>query len=426
MLTDPRPADAPSRKVVVLVADAGTNADMRRWCELQGFDLGASFGGEPRDPARFKFHVTLFATVGPSALPEQSHPIEYLLLDAIGFDAFGPERRTPVALLAPVPRLVEMREAWLALADAEPTYPEFRPHLTLSYAWDGQPALENLPMINLALGFGRLEVRTLKEKPDGKGARVQSFKNAAAGTMTVEQLAAKLPEYRTAVAVWEVEVDDNWNFDFTEFGENAEEVQAELESCREAVAELTPLASFGEALSPILAAAREHIETLVSEYEELAATAAMALDACTSAQAQLTERLAGMKSTPRRPATKSYDPIDLSLEPVVRAAFEGDAAAQVLIAEHDKLVIEAGSLMAEVAEHRRLVLDLRAAAEYAVVMFQAEHGRTIDPSELEQMFAEHDEMMSIRDALQGDLDARLSRMSEIERTLDDMLDQQER
>lgn len=154
-------AAEPTRKVVVLLADAPTQAALHAWATAQGFDLGASFGGERRDPAQFEFHLTLFATVGGCDLAELSTAIDPVRVEILGFALLGADADTPVLKVASDGELTLLREAWLQQAGAEPTYPDFRPHVSLSYAWDGEPVMSELEMPDFTLWFDRLEVRTL-------------------------------------------------------------------------------------------------------------------------------------------------------------------------------------------------------------------------------------------------------------------------
>lgn len=155
-------APVPARKVVVLLADAPTQAALRDWAEAQGFDLGASYGGAPRDPAEFEYHLTLFATVEACDMPAGEASIEPLAVYPVGFDAFGDDRSTPVLLVDSDETLHELRAAWLDACGATPTYADFRPHVSLSYAWDGAPDLALLDLPDIAMRFDRLEVRDLE------------------------------------------------------------------------------------------------------------------------------------------------------------------------------------------------------------------------------------------------------------------------
>ncbi len=162
LVRDERGDVAPARKVVVLVAAAETQDLLRRWCEDNGFNLAASFGGAPRPAEEFEFHLTLFATVGESTLPNQTMAIDNAYAVPAGFAAFGERGTTPVLLVDdPDADLDILRADWLAAADAEPTYSDFRPHVSLSYAWNGEPALNDLVPPDAVLVFDRLEVRTL-------------------------------------------------------------------------------------------------------------------------------------------------------------------------------------------------------------------------------------------------------------------------
>lgn len=168
-----------TRKVVTLRADADTQAALAAWATAQGFDLAAGYGGAPRPAAEFDFHVTLFATVEPCDLPEIAGPVPPLVLVPSAFAALGDDEATPVIELADDETLADLRAGWLAGSGCTPTYADFRPHVTLSYAWDGTPALDTLPLPDFPIVLDRLVVAALDDAPAG-----HSTKRAAAPPAT--------------------------------------------------------------------------------------------------------------------------------------------------------------------------------------------------------------------------------------------------
>lgn len=245
VVAPPQIGVTPARKVVLLLADSATQAAMRAWCEAASFDLAASYGGEPRDAAEFDFHLTLFATVETSTLPELDAAIAPLTLAAVGFDAFGPDADTPVLLLDADPELQGLREWWLDEAEATPTYAEFRPHVSLSYAWSGVPALVDLAPPPFPLTFDRLEVRNLDApaaKSGGPTARksIEPLEPEIAGVLAALPGGPDLAARHAALATELADVD-------AQLTEAEREVDAAREAASTAAAELS---AAGIPLSP--------------------------------------------------------------------------------------------------------------------------------------------------------------------------------
>lgn len=165
---EPSPAAAPSRRVVVLLASATTQLSLTTWATAHGFDLNTDFDGNPRDPGEHRFHLTLFATAGNSALPLGDVRIAPVVATPTGFDVLGRASDTPV-ITCDVDRAAhDLRAVWLAASLADPTFWDWLPHVSLSYDWTGTPALEDLPMYALPMTFDRLSVREL-EPADAPG-----------------------------------------------------------------------------------------------------------------------------------------------------------------------------------------------------------------------------------------------------------------
>ena len=329
LMAPPQTAAEPARKVVVLVASAETQAALWGWATAAGFDLGASFGGEPRDPRAFEFHLTLFATVGPSALPEQQHAsfdaLAYVFAD--GFDALGSDADTPVLTIEDTDGdLASLRAEWLAAAAAEPTYPDFKPHVSLSYAWTGTPALADLDPPPFLLVFDRLEVRTLDAPPPTvdqvKAARIER-KDALYTLVGLLRVFGTLGLF--GWALYEVGSDivgltrDGWRAisDWL-FGERDRLVarRAELEAATAPAVE--ELAAIDARLAQLDEAEAALAEVDVTDPENPAAPAV------------------AVAAHPAPLATKSAD--DLRLDDTIRAALAGIPAAAPLLDEHDVMV----------------------------------------------------------------------------------------
>ena len=156
-----------SRVVIALIASHDTQNMMRSWATAAGFNLSTDYDGNPREADRFDFHVTLVASANDVFVPETQHMIRPIGLDGIGFDVLGVDRQVPVLKMAESARLLAMRQFFVETYGIEPTFADYKPHVSLSYAWTGAPALEDLAPPDEPLFFDQLRVKLFA---DGKKA----------------------------------------------------------------------------------------------------------------------------------------------------------------------------------------------------------------------------------------------------------------
>lgn len=154
-------AGVPGPRIVMLVADHDTQNALAAWAEAAGFDQ--AYGGRAITPDMFDFHITLLATADAVSIPETDHLIEPVAVEAVSFDALGPDKDTPVLSLSK-DGLQLLRDYFIETYGAEPIYTDFKPHVSLSYAWDGEPALEDLELPDFPLVFDRLVVKPFEQK----------------------------------------------------------------------------------------------------------------------------------------------------------------------------------------------------------------------------------------------------------------------
>ena len=154
-----------SPKIVMLHASADTQRALRGWAVAHGFDISRSHGGDVQHVEDFGFHVTVVATNNPVTLPTGEHDIAPTPVRAVGFDKLGADKDVPALALPTDGALGDMRRHFVNTYGSVPTYPEFKPHLSLSYAWSGLPALDALAVPDFDLVFDRIVVSDMKPKP---------------------------------------------------------------------------------------------------------------------------------------------------------------------------------------------------------------------------------------------------------------------
>lgn len=146
-------------KIALLVASSDTDNALRAWALARGFDLTRTHGGREITPDQFDFHVTLLATKNAIRAPETDHLVDALQIEATGFDVLGKADDVPVLRVKASAALKMAREFFVEMYGAEPTFEDFKPHVSLSYKWDGAPALEDLELPTIPLLFDRLIVK---------------------------------------------------------------------------------------------------------------------------------------------------------------------------------------------------------------------------------------------------------------------------
>lgn len=155
------------RRVIALYADFDTQQALREWAEAQGFDLGWSFDGWPQESRSFDFHVTLVASENAIALEPSGRWVDTVELTPNGFKVMGDN--TPALAIEPNDTLNAMREFFVKSFGIKPTYPDFSPHVSLSYKWNGSPSIDGLPPPPIALRFDYLVVAELSDDPISTG-----------------------------------------------------------------------------------------------------------------------------------------------------------------------------------------------------------------------------------------------------------------
>lgn len=162
MVEKPEP-EKPGRRVVTLRAHWETQEALAKWVTDLGFDLGWDYDGWPQRSEQFNFHVTLVASANAVSIPVGARSINPLTLMPIEFEEMGRDRRVPAIKIKPHDTLTAMRAFFVAAYGAEPTFAEFKPHVSVSYRWSGEPALAALPLPDFPLVFDWLVVSDLPD-----------------------------------------------------------------------------------------------------------------------------------------------------------------------------------------------------------------------------------------------------------------------
>jgi len=157
--------------IAMLIASQDTQAALRAYAVRSGFDIDDGHD----------FHVTLLATANPIMAPEADNLIAPVEVMATGFDTLGPDANVPALSLDAHEALVVARAFFVDLYGAEPTYADFKPHVSLSYDWDGEPPLDGIDLPAFPLIFDRLVVTEFKPEQKAILLRRKSLRVGAHG-----------------------------------------------------------------------------------------------------------------------------------------------------------------------------------------------------------------------------------------------------
>lgn len=157
-----------ARRVVSLRANWETQYKLADWAKSLGFDLGWSYSGWPQASEDFDFHVTIIATKNKVKIPDLVRHLDDITLTPVGWEALG-NGDVPAMLLEKHDTLDGIRSFFVLAYGAKPTFDEFKPHITVSYRWNGEPQLLSLPFPQFPLVFNRIRVGILDDDLPSSG-----------------------------------------------------------------------------------------------------------------------------------------------------------------------------------------------------------------------------------------------------------------
>lgn len=160
-----------ARRIVMLRTSWDTQEKLREWSKQMGFDLAWSYSGWPQSSWDFDFHVTVVASSNEVRIPDGARMIDPLTIDVAGYAVLGVDRSIPTLKLEANKTLSAIREFFISTYGVKPTFEDFKPHVSLSYKWDGEPPVEEFsPLPPFPLVFDVLMVSTLDEPAKTKDA----------------------------------------------------------------------------------------------------------------------------------------------------------------------------------------------------------------------------------------------------------------
>ena len=139
------------KKFVGLYFTEESTDALRNWALMAGFDLTTKFNGSKQSVLEFDFHTTIFFTNNYVDIANGEYKIEPFTLSLSHFELLGHERNIPVLKInSDNWTLQSLRQGFEEMGFRD-EWPEYKPHISLSYNWDGRPRMQNLevPLIHV-------------------------------------------------------------------------------------------------------------------------------------------------------------------------------------------------------------------------------------------------------------------------------------
>lgn len=110
---------------------------LREYCKVNNFDLTTKFNGNAQLAEDFDFHTTIFFTTTEHKLKNSVVTLSTVIDDItpIKFSLFGDDDNVLV-LEIESPKLRKIRN-YFEEYGMQDTYPDYKPHITLSYKYNG-------------------------------------------------------------------------------------------------------------------------------------------------------------------------------------------------------------------------------------------------------------------------------------------------
>lgn len=152
-----------NKKYIALQISDESQQKLRQWCLANSFNIAKSFSGNEIDPESFDFHITIFYSDNKAYVPTGTFKIDPLKITFKRMELLGMEKNVPVLLVDKSKELANIRRIYEATG-LEDSWPTYKPHLSVSYSWNGKPSIQNLKLPDFEVTADKIKVENQKEK----------------------------------------------------------------------------------------------------------------------------------------------------------------------------------------------------------------------------------------------------------------------
>lgn len=155
------------KKYVSVQYDLPSQLKLRQWCIDNGFDLRTKFDGTLQPIEKFDFHTTIFFSSSKHIMKNQTINFSQFPGQAniIGTKNLGKDPLKPIpVLLVDSPGIYQIRKDFETLWNMKDPWPEFIPHVSISYNGIGSTPIERIKKLpDFPLYFDKLIIDDAKE-----------------------------------------------------------------------------------------------------------------------------------------------------------------------------------------------------------------------------------------------------------------------
>jgi len=148
------------RVYVGLIPTDDCQLRLNKYATENGFDISKGYGGNP-----FSFHLTIMVSTNKSGIGRGSAYLSTIIsCKPRALALLGANADIPVIIVKDQGmRLEGIRYTFERGNKLVPNFPDFVPHVTLSYKWDTTKDLKAIPLPNFDIEFDRIQIEDFVE-----------------------------------------------------------------------------------------------------------------------------------------------------------------------------------------------------------------------------------------------------------------------
>lgn len=159
MITFSQYLDKFKKKYVGLDLDKASQDQLRAWAIDAGFDLTKGFSGKEQSADKFGFHITVFYTTSTHDTTTGDFKIAPFPIAFDHFELLGKNKDVPVMKVDMNNADLLSKRALFERMGYQDEWPSYKPHVSLSYNYDGQPDLKTLKLPTFQMMVDTLKIK---------------------------------------------------------------------------------------------------------------------------------------------------------------------------------------------------------------------------------------------------------------------------
>lgn len=149
------------RKYIAAIYDDETQANLRKWCEENGFDLTKKYKGEDIKPEDFVFHTTIMYSETIHDLKNESIKLDKpFQTKPFAFELLGEDKDIPV-LKVDGHGLYKQREHYVEEHEMRDKWDTYKPHVSLTYVRNADTDFTKIKLPKFKLWVDRIDVEDI-------------------------------------------------------------------------------------------------------------------------------------------------------------------------------------------------------------------------------------------------------------------------